>query len=176
MLSRHQKLQVSSQTLNFSVNSKIIPLDEAIMQDLIDTKNFPPIVLPILYCVCIVFEKTPSVDACHNLFKQKNFLADLKSIVELTTNQHMLIDKYIHKEDFDSWKIYRVSLPSFLIAQRIKEIHMATCRHLASQSDKIDLSVFKKCPTLNRFLRRESTPTGTKKEQSEKTYESHFSN
>jgi hypothetical protein len=86
-----------------TLDGYINKLSQAMINDLKDMKMFTPIILNVLYSTCIVLKMKPTTDDVRKMLKMPNLMDKLKRVKpsEIDHNQHLLLDKFIHKKEFD---------------------------------------------------------------------------
>jgi hypothetical protein len=102
-MSNRNKLKLKKQ-VSMNLDTSIKDLDEDMIHEMAEYKSIPPVVLNVLYGVCVVLGHKPQPDEVSKLIKKpSNLLNKLKDYdpESLTLQKHMSLDKYVHHKEFD---------------------------------------------------------------------------
>jgi hypothetical protein len=129
-------------------------INQIMINEFLAMQMIQPVVLNVLYCICILFKMKPSQDSIKTLFKKKNFLQMLMEFKTSDINDvtHQLLDKYVHKREFDIMEVSRFSFAASIFCEWITEIHRLDAHllmHKAQTKEGAEQTVmqqrFKKC-------------------------------
>jgi hypothetical protein len=95
------------------------------IKEILDMRMIPAIVLNVLYGVCVILKLTPNSQNVRVMLKKKDLIQLVRSIRATDINQssHLLLDKYIHRNELNTLEVMKHSIAASIFCQWIVEIH-----------------------------------------------------
>ena len=147
---------IDPKAINKKLANEIKQLSQSMIDELKQIKSYSPQILNVLYCVCVAFGQKTDLTSIKLLLNNKFLLDKFNNfeVSSVTSGMHRMMDRYIHKQEFDPMVLSRHNTAATIICQWLKVLHQLDSEHLVQMADaqknpKAYMEKLSKCKDFN---------------------------